>query len=118
MSPEIAWVFEVAVNPDSLEEFTALVGRVTEEDQAAEPDSLNLECFIDGHDAHFYERVKDSASAMFHVQRLVENYAGPLFSLCTPAGATVYGEPSEELRAALAGFSPRYLAPMAGYVRR
>jgi hypothetical protein len=30
---------------------------------------------------------------------------------------SVYGDPSDELRAALAGFNPRYLDALAGYVR-
>lgn len=118
MNTEIAWVFEAAVKPDSLDDFKSLVRRVRDEDQAAEPDSLNMECFIDGHDVHFYERFKDSASAVFHLQRLMENYAGPLLSMCTPTRVTVYGEPSDEVRAAMAAFSPRYMSTMAGYARR
>jgi hypothetical protein len=118
MNPEISWVFEVTVNPESLDEFKALVARVSVEDEAAEPDSLNLECFADGYDVHFYERFRDSPSAVFHLQRLMEHYAGPLLSLCALTQMTVYGEPSDELRAALAGFSPRYLSVVAGYTRR
>jgi hypothetical protein len=118
MSPEISWVFEVTVNAGSLDEFAALVRRVSDEDQAAEPDSLNLECFVDDRDVHFYERFKDSPSAVFHLGRLMENYVGLLLSRCTLTQMTVYGEPSEELRAALAGFSPRYMSPVAGYARR
>jgi hypothetical protein len=118
MSPEISWVFEVTVNPESLDEFKAMVARVSVEDEAAEPDSLNLECFADGHDVHFYERFKDSSSAVFHLQRLMEHYAGLLLGLSTPTGMTVYGEPSDELRAALTVFGPRYLSTVAGYTRR
>jgi hypothetical protein len=59
-----------------------------------------------------------AAAATFHLQRLVDNYAARLFSLCTPVSATVYGNPSEEVRAALAGFSPQYLSTLGGYTRR
>ncbi len=111
-------MFEVTVNRESLDEFKALVARVSVEDEAAEPDSLNLECFADGHDVHFYERFQDSPSAVFHLQRLMEHYVGLLLGLSTPTRMTVYGEPSEELQAALAGFSPRYLSTVAGYTRR
>jgi hypothetical protein len=30
---------------------------------------------------------------------------------------SVYGEPSDELKAAIAGFNPRYLEPLAGHAR-
>jgi hypothetical protein len=30
---------------------------------------------------------------------------------------SVYGEPSDELKAAIAGFNPRYYGRLAGYVR-
>jgi hypothetical protein len=33
----------------------------------------------------------------------VDNYAARLFGLCTPVSAKVYGNPSEEVHAALAG---------------
>ena len=55
MTPEISWVFEVAVNPESLDEFKTQVARISVED---------------------------------------------------------------ELPAALAGFSPRYMSTVAGYTRR
>ena len=38
-------------------------------------------------------------------------------SLCTPTRMSVYGEPSDELKEAVAGFNPRYLGPLAGHAR-
>jgi hypothetical protein len=52
-----------------------------------------------------------------HVQRFVENFAERFLSLCTPTRMSVNGEPSDELKAAIAGFNPRYLEPLAGEPR-
>jgi quinol monooxygenase YgiN len=117
VSTEISWIFEVSVKPDALDEFAALIGEAVAEDAAAEPGLRILEGFIDGLDAHFYERYQDSAAALTHLQRFAENYASRLFALCTPVGLSVYGEPTDEVKAALAAFSPRYLQPVAGFAR-
>ena len=37
--------------------------RVSAEGEAAEPDSLNLECFADGYVVHFHVRFQDLSSA-------------------------------------------------------
>jgi quinol monooxygenase YgiN len=117
MSTEISWVFEVTVKPDALGKFSALIREAVADDQAAEPGSQILECFIDGQDAHFYERYQDMAAALTHLQRFGENYASRLFALSIPGRLSVYGEPSDEVKAALAAFSPRYLQPLAGFAR-
>jgi hypothetical protein len=81
------------------------------------PGQQVFEWFIDGQDIHIYERYQDSAAALAHVQRFVENFASRFLSLCTPTRMSVYGEPSDELKAAISGFNPSYLGPLAGYAR-
>ncbi len=117
MSTEISWVFEAAVNPDALDEYGALARKISADNQAAEPGQQVFEWFIDGHDVQIYERYQDSAAALAHVQRFVENFAASFLSLCTPTRMSVYGEPGEDLKVALTGFNPRYLAPLAGHAR-
>ncbi len=117
MSTAISWVFEAAIKPDALDEYSAMTREISTDNQQTEPDQLIFESFIDDHDVHIYERYKDSAAALFHVQRFVENFAGQFLSLCTPTRMSVYGEPSEELKAALTGFNPRYLGTLAGHAR-
>jgi hypothetical protein len=73
--------------------------------------------FVDGQDVHIDERYQDSAAALAHVQRFVQNFASRFLSMCTPTRMSVYGEPSDELKAALTGFNPSYLEPVAGYAR-
>ncbi len=115
MSTEVSWVLEAAVKPDALDDYRAMAREITADNQAAEPGQLNFEWFIDGRDVHIYERYQDSAAAVFHVQRFVENFAARFLSLCTPTRMSVYGDPSGELRTALTDFNPRYLGTLAGY---
>jgi quinol monooxygenase YgiN len=117
MSTEISWVFEAAVKPDALDEYGALAREITADNQAAEPGQQIFEWFLDDQDIHIYERYQDSATALAHVQRFVENFAARFLSLCTPTRMSVYGDPSDELKAALTGFNPSYLEPLAGYAR-
>jgi len=117
MSTEISWVFEAAVKPDALDEYNALAQEISRNNQETEPDQLIFEWFIDGQDVHIYERYKDSAAALSHVQQFVANFAGPFLDLCTPTRMSVYGEPSDELKVALTGFNPRYLGTLAGHAR-
>ena len=118
MSTEVSWVFEAVVRSDSLDDLRALAHEITADNQATEPGQLNFEWFIDGHDVHIYERYKDSAAAVFHVQRFVANFAARFLSLCTPTRMSVHGDPSDELGTALTDFNPRYLGTLAGYARR
>jgi quinol monooxygenase YgiN len=117
VSTEISWVFEAAIKPDDLDEYGALAREISADNQAAEPGQQIFEWFVDGQDVHIYERYQDSAAAVAHVQRFVEHFAGRFLSLCTPTRMSVYGEPSDELKEAVAGFNPRYLDPLAGHAR-
>jgi quinol monooxygenase YgiN len=117
MSSTISWVFEATVKPDGLDGYRALAREITADNQASEPGQLAFEWFADGHDVHIYERYQDSAAALSHVQRFVANFAERFLSLCSPTRMSVYGEPADDLRAALTGFSPRYLGSLAGYAR-
>ena len=117
MSTAISWVFEAAVKPDGLDDYRALAQEISADNEASEPGQAIFEWFIDDHDVHIYERYADSAAAVFHVQRFVANFAERFLSLCTPTRMSVYGEPSDELKAAIAGFNPRYLGSVAGHSR-
>ena len=117
MSTAISWVFEAAIKPDGLDEYRALAQEISADNEAAEPDQVIFEWFIDGHDVHIYERYKDSAAAVFHVQRFVQNSAARFLSLCTPTRMSVYGDPSDELKTAIVGFNPRYFGSLAGHTR-
>ena len=117
MSSEISWVFEATIKAGAVDEYGTLAREISADNQETEPEQLNFEWFIDGDDVHIYERYSDSAAAVFHVQRFVENFAERFLSLCTPTRMSVYGDPSDELKTAITGFNPRYFAPLAGHAR-
>jgi quinol monooxygenase YgiN len=117
MNSEISWVFEATIKPDAVDEYGAMAQDISADNQATEPEQLTFEWFIDGQDVHIYERYRDSAAAVFHVQRFVENFAARFLSLCTPTRMSVYGDSSDELRTAITDFNPRYFGPLAGHAR-
>ena len=63
---------------------TWLAREISADNQAAEPGQQIFEWFTDDQDVHIYERYQDSAAALAHVQRFVENFASRFLSLCTP----------------------------------
>ena len=117
MSTEISWVFEAAIKPDNRDEYCALAREISADNHAAEPGQQIFEWLVDGQDVHIYERYQDSAAAVAHVQRFVANFGARFMSLCTPTRMSVYGEPSDDLKEAVAGFNQRYLGPLAGHAR-
>jgi len=119
MSAEISWIFVVEVNPDALDDITALIKEMVETNRAAEPETLGYLWFVtaDGRFVHVYERYTNSEAAQLHLTRFAENFASRLLALSRVAGLTVYGQPSDELRAALAALGPTYAAPIDGFIR-
>ena len=117
MGTAISWVFEAAIKPDGLDDYRALAREIVADNVANEPGQTVLEWFIDDYDVHIYERYADSAAALTHVQRFVANFVERFLGLCTPTRMSVYGEPSDKLKEAIAGFNPRYLGPVAGHAR-
>ncbi len=114
----VSWVLEVAVQPGELEAFRALMDEMVASTRA-ESGALGYEWFVseDGRVVHLYERYADSGAALAHLGIFVERFAGRFLDLVNPARLTVMGTPSDEVRAALSGFGPAYLAPFGGWMR-
>jgi Antibiotic biosynthesis monooxygenase len=119
MAGEVSWVFKVAVYDGAMEEFRALVAEMNEKNEAAEPDPLVYEWFLadDESTVHLYERYADNAPAMNHVVRFGENFAGRFLALLTVTGVDVYGPAGDDLKEAIAGFTPTYYATIGGFAR-
>jgi hypothetical protein len=66
---------------------------------------------------HIYERYSGADAAVTHVGRFVENFAGRLLDLCTPTRMSVYGDTTEEVRAATAASTRASTRPIAGHAR-
>jgi hypothetical protein len=66
---------------------------------------------------HAHERYRDSAAVMTHLESFGANFAVRLMAAVTPARLVVYGTPSPQVKDALAGLSPVYMAPLGGFRR-
>ena len=114
MSDAVSWVLELNVKDGQLDAFKALAREMSEATQADEPGATHYEWFIDedGKIVHIYERYADSAATMVHLGN-----AERFLACVDPARLMVYGDPSAEVRDALAGFGAAHMTQFAGFAR-
>jgi quinol monooxygenase YgiN len=119
MSNHVAWMLELQIQDGRSGDFDALAAEMAAATKANEPGTLDYEWHIssDGTLCHLFERYADSAAAMIHIATFGEKYAGRFFEILKPVGFTLYGSPSAEVNAALAGFNPTCMARIAGFSR-
>jgi quinol monooxygenase YgiN len=119
MTENVYWVFEVAINPGRFEELKTLVAELVEATQKNEVGALNYEWAIsdDRQVCHIYERYQDSAAAMTHMESFGAHFAARFMEVVKPTRFVVYGTPSAQLKDALAGLNPVYMAPFGGFRR-
>ncbi len=119
MSETVRWVLEVAINQGELDNFKALMNEMVAATQANEPNTTNYEWFIsdDGQTCHLYERYADSAATMTHLASFGENFADRFLAAVAPTRFVVYGNPSAEVREALAGLGAVHMAQIGGFAR-
>ncbi len=119
MSETVQWVLEVAIKQGELNNFKALMNEMVEATQANEPNTTNYEWFIidDGQTCHLYERYADSAATMTHLASFGENFADRFLAAVAPTRLVVYGNPSAEVREALAAFGAVHMAQIGGFAR-
>ena len=118
MSAYVQFVVELDVTPGQADPFRALVADLvsaTEEEPGTLAYQWNLSA--DGMRYHVYERYVDAAAAVAHLGMFAQRFAGRFGACVTPARFVVYGAADAALRQTLAGFSPVYLATVAGFHR-
>jgi len=118
MSDHVSWLVELAVKPDGIDNFRALMDEMVESTQA-EPGTLIYEWSIsdDSTVCHLYERYADSAAAMTHSGTFGEKFAERFLVAATPTRLVVYGSPTDEVIQGLSGFGPVFMAPFGGFAR-
>lgn len=118
MSDHVSWLLELALKPGELDNFKALMGEMVESTQA-ERGTLNYEWSIsdDGEACHIYERYADSGAVMTHLGSFGAKFAERFLGAVDPTRFVVYGTPSDEVKEALGGFGPVYMAPFGGFAR-
>ena len=116
MSTEVSWNLQLAVRDGRLDDFRALLHEMVESTRA-EAGAQGYEWFIteDGTVCHINERYADSDAAMVHLGAFGSRFAERFLACVEPTGFSVYGDPSDEVRAVLDGFGAAYLGPLGGF---
>jgi quinol monooxygenase YgiN len=112
-------VFEFAIIPGRFEDLKTLMAAMVDATHKNEPGTLNYEWAIsdDQQVCHVYERYRDSAAVMTHLESFGANFAARLMEAVKPARLVVYGTPSAQVKDGLAGLGPVYMAPFGGFRR-
>ena len=119
MSDNVHWVLELEIKQGELDNFKALMNEMVEATRANEPGTMNYEWFIgaDESSCHLYERYADSAATMTHLGSFGQNFAERFMAAVTPTRLVVYGDPNDEVRAALSAFGAVHMAQIGGFAR-
>ncbi len=103
MDKEVFWVFTLALAPGKFAEFRDLVAEIV-----ARPGTLAYQ-YADSDDlqtVHIYERYRDSAAFVVHVE---QNFAERFLSLVSFRSLDVYGTRTAQARQALDSFNATYM---------
>lgn len=113
MPSQVAWNIQMSVREGRMDDARALMTEMVESTRR-EPGALIYDWYLapDGSACHIDERYVDSGAALVHLEHLGA-FAERFLACFQPTSLSVYGEPSDEARAALVGFAATYLEPSA-----
>ncbi len=119
MSDAVHWVLALNIKEGELDNFKALVKEMVDATKANEPGTLNYEWFVsdDEKTCHIYERYADSAATMVHLATFGQDFAERFMAVLKPVQLVVYGNPNDEVRAALVAFGAVNMSQFAGFAR-
>jgi quinol monooxygenase YgiN len=119
MSEAVSWVLELAVKDGQLDAFKALAQEMKEATETDEPGTTHYEWYIDadGKNIHIFERYVDSAALMTHLGIFGAKFAERFMACVDPTRFMVYGDPSAEARAGLAGLGAVHMTQFVGFAR-
>jgi len=118
MANTISWVIQLSINSGKDADFKNLMNDMVAATNK-EAGCQTYEWFLseDGSNCHVYERYNDSAATLTHLGTFGAQFAGRFMDCVTPTGLTVYGEPTDELRGALAGLGAVHFGTIGGFNR-
>ena len=118
MSDIVSWNLQMSVREGQLSAARDLMPEMVEATRG-EPGTLGYEWFLSGDETlcHVYERYADSDAALAHLGTFGTKFAERFLQCFEPTALYVYGEPSDEARAALEGFGAVYLGTFGGFSR-
>lgn len=119
MSTQVHWVLELDIKDGQLANFKTLMAEMVEATKANEPGTTHYEWFVNDEETscHIYERYVDSAAVMVHLGTFGEKFAERFLAALAPVRLVVYGNPSDEVRAALAGLGALHMTQVGGFDR-
>jgi quinol monooxygenase YgiN len=119
MSNIVHWVLELDIKDGEADNFKSLMNDMVEATEANEPGTMNYEWYVsgDGKQCHICERYTDSAAVMTHLASFGEKFAERFLAILGPTRLVVYGNPSSEARAALAGLGAAHMEQVGGFAR-
>lgn len=119
MNKNVFWIFELTIKEGQLKNLKDLMVEMVDATKANEPGTIAYEWMIneDNTICHIHERYADSEATLAHLSTFVEKYAGRLMETGDATRFEVYGNPSDAVKEALAGFGGVYLTPIGGFVR-
>lgn len=118
MPSPVSWNLRLAVHDGQLENFRTLMHEMVESTRQ-ESGTLSYESFLseDGSTCHLHERYADSAAALVHLGNFGTKFAERFLACVQPTEFTVYGDPSDDVRQAVAGFGAVHLGTFGGFSR-
>lgn len=118
MSSAVSWNLRVAINEGRLEDFTSLMHEMVTATRG-EDGTQGYEWFLSEDSAHCHlnERYADSDAAMQHLGNFGTLFAERFLGCVTPISLDVYGEPSDQVREAMAGFGAVHYSTFGGFTR-
>ena len=117
MSSNFSVVAENNIKAGQLDNFKALIKEMDDTIKRDEPGTLNYEWFLadDGKTVHACERYVDSEAFMIHLGNLIQKkYAEGLHACLSATKITIYGNPSDQVRAVFARYPTTYMSALAG----
>ncbi len=118
MSNAVSWNLQLSVRSGCLDDARGLMNEMVEATRDEEG-TEGYEWFLsgDGMSCHICERYADSDAVMVHLGNFGSKFADRFLACFEPSALYVYGEPSDNARAALDGFSATYLGTFGGFSR-
>lgn len=119
MSDIVHWILAAKIKSGAYAEFDALIEEMVAATQSDEPGALIYEYFVseDKGLCHIYERYENNAAVMTHLGNFGAKFADRFLAVLEPVSLTVYGDASQEVRDALAGFGAVHMIGSHGFSR-
>ncbi len=119
MNNNISWILDLSIKEGKLNDLQSLMEEMVSSIRSNEPGTIDYSWSIseDKNKIQIYEKYQDSDSTLLHLKNFGENFAERFMSNVDVNSLVVYGNPSDELKNALAGFGAVFMLHFGGFSR-